>query len=652
MANLNLSRFFPIFLAGICVSVGFAQAPGTITTIAGNGVTGFGGDNGPALSASFNSPTTIAFGPGGVYYVSDFQNQRIRKVAANGTISTVAGTGAKGYNGDGILAVNASLNDPTGVALDSAGNIYIADAANDRIRKVDIATGMISTIAGNGVRGFSGDGGAATTAMLACPTRIKFNAAGTLYIADQCNHRIRTVDGVGVIRTVVGSGTAGAAFGGFSGDGGQALAAQFKHPTAFDFTADGGLVITDQLNYRIRRVNGAGIVNTIAGNSINGYSGDNGSGLAASISDPGAVAVDSLGNVYLGDTGNNRVRRIDTNGNITTIAGTGAAASTGDGGPATAAAVHEPFGVAFDSEGNLYVLQSGSDRIRRIAGVDPPLAPTISAGGIVLANLAPKVATISPLSIISVFGTGFASETILYPNLDGNFLARTLGNVCLEMNGERLPIFAVTPEQINAQAPATQTLGPASFTVISNCDTADALRSEAVTVELGRAAPQPAREVSSGVEMVTVEAATPAFFLYPPVVNGGLIAARFNEGNAAVAPQGMFTDQFGPSRPAKPGDIIVLYGTGWGETAAGLQTGELAEVAAEVLEEADPTVSFGGVVMDPNDIFYVGVTPQAAGLYQLAIRVPANAQPGDRQVVLTVYGKSTPTGPVIPVAAP
>lgn len=633
----------------------FAQAPGTITTIAGTGVAGFGGDGGPALSASFNSPTTMAFGPGGVYYVSDYQNQRIRKVAANGTVSTVAGTGVKGYNGDGILAVNASLNDPTGVALDSAGNIYIADAANDRIRKVDIATGMISTVAGSGVRGFSGDGGAATAAMLACPTRIKFSAAGTLYIADQCNHRIRTVDGVGVIRTVVGSGTAGAAFGGFSGDGGQALAAQFKHPTAFDFVTGGGLVITDQLNYRIRRVTGAGIVNTIAGNGTRAYSGDGGLGTSASVSDPGAVAVDSLGNVYFGDAGNNRVRRIDTNGNITTIAGTGAAASTGDGGPATAAAVHEPFGVAFDPEGNLYVLQSGSDRIRRIAGVAPPFeqAPTISAGGIVLANLAPKVATISPLSIISVFGTGFTSETIVNPNLDGNGdLERTLGNVCLEMNGERLPIFAVTPGQINAQAPAAQTLGPASFTAISNCDTANALRSEAVTIELGRAAPQPARELSSGVEMVTVETATPAFFLYPPAVNGGLIAARFNEGNAAVAPQGMFTDQYGPSRPAKPGDIIVLYGTGWGQTTAGLQTGQLATAAAEVLPAANRSVSFGGVVMHPNDVFYVGVTPQAAGLYQLAIRVPANAQPGNRQVVLTVYGKSTPTGPVIPVAAP
>ena len=514
---------------------------------------------------------------------------------------------------------------------------------------------MISTIAGNGVRGFSGDGGPAAGAMLACPTRIKFNAAGTLYIADQCNHRIRTVDGVGTIRTVVGSGAAGAAFGGFSGDGGQALAAQFKHPTAFDFAAGGGLVITDQLNYRIRRVTGAGIVNTIGGNGVKAFSGDGGSGLGASISDPGAVAVDSLGNVYFGDAGNHRVRRIDTNGIITTIAGTGAAASTGDGGPASAAAVHEPFGVAFDSAGNLYVLESGSDKIRRIAGVAPPFEqpPTISAGGIISANLAPKVSTISPLSIISVFGTGFGSETILFPNLDVNGdLATVLGNVCLEMNGERLPIFAVTPGQINAQASGAQTLGPASFTAISNCETAAALRSAPVTVEVERAAPRPVRQLSSGVEMVTVESATPAFFLYPPVVDGGLIAARFNADNVAIAPNGMFTDQFGPSRPAKPGEIIVLFGTGWGQTSAGLQAGELATAAAEVLPSAGRTVSFGGVVMDPDDILYVGVTPEAAGLYQLAIRVPANAQPGNRQVVLTVYGKSTPVGPVIPVAAP
>jgi uncharacterized protein (TIGR03437 family) len=152
--------------------------------------------------------------------------------------------------------------------------------------------------------------------------------------------------------------------------------------------------------------------------------------------------------------------------------------------------------------------------------------------------------------------------------------------------------------------------------------------------------------------MVTVEEATPGFFLFPPLANDGLIAARFNADAVAVAPDGMFVDQHGTSRPAKPGEIIVLYGTGWGETMVALGTGELATGAAELLPQANPMVTFGGIPMAAEDVFYVGVTPGTAGLYQLAIRVPASAIPGDNQVVLTVYGKSTPLGPVVPITSP
>lgn len=278
----------------------------------------------------------------------------------------------------------------------------------------------------------------------------------------------------------------------------------------------------------------------------------------------------------------------------------------------------------------------------------PPDPPSIAAGGVVMANLLPTVNEISPLSIISVFGSNFSTGTTLFPTLDGNGdLDRILAGTCLEMNGERLPIFAVTPGQINAQASEAQTLGPVSFTVITDCDTPNALRSE--TARGISPAPQ---ALTSAVEMATVEEATPVFFIYDPVAANGFIAARFNADSVAVAPAGALNDQFGPSRPAVPGDIIVLYGTGWGETTAGLAAGELATDAAQVLPGAFPSVTFGGVVMDTADVFYVGVTPQAAGLYQLAIRVPANAQPGNNQVVLTVYGKSTPVGPVVPVAVP
>ena len=270
------------------------------------------------------------------------------------------------------------------------------------------------------------------------------------------------------------------------------------------------------------------------------------------------------------------------------------------------------------------------------------LPPVISEGGIVLATLLPTVNTVSPRSIISVFGQNFSTTTTLFPELDGNGnLARGLGGSCLEMNGERLPIFAITPGQINAQASAAQTFGPASFQVITNCNTSNALLSEPVTVALG-----------SNAESATVETATPGFFLFEPLANDGFIAARFNSDAVIVAPAGLFNDDFGPSRPAKPGEIIAMFGTGWGPTTASLDTGQLAPGAAELLPNANPTVSFGGFVLNPQDVPYVGVAPGTAGLYQLVIYVPAGAQTGNHQVVLNVYGKSTPVGPVVPVVRP
>ena len=335
------------------------------------------------------------------------------------------------------------------------------------------------------------------------------------------------------------------------------------------------------------------------------------------------------------------------------------AAGDGTFGPKTDFAVGvSPFSVALadvNGDGTLDAVTANqlSANISVLLGNGDGQPPAISEGGIVLATLLPTFNTVSPLSIISVFGQNFSTDTILFPNLDSQGKLDTiLGGTCLMMNGEALPIFAITPAQINAQALAAKTLGPASFIVVTNCATAAPISSAPLTVEIGRAASPTPQELTSDVEMSTVESVTPGFFLFPPLADDGLIAARFNDDAVAVAPDGMFTDQFGTSRPAMPEDIIVLYGTGWGETAAALGTGELASGAAAVLPTANSTVTFGGIPMAAEDVFYVGVTPFTAGLYQLAIRVPVSAQPGNNQVILTVYGKSTPVGPVIPVTSP
>lgn len=310
----------------------------------------------------------------------------------------------------------------------------------------------------------------------------------------------------------------------------------------------------------------------------------------------------------------------------------------------------------FDPSDGVFNLSAGGNNeifVAQLAdGGGGSVSPTISSDGIVVANLLPVVSTISPLSIISVFGDNFSTETILYPDLAGpGQLATILGGVCLMMDGNPLPMFALTPGQINAQVSANVGLGVASFTVVTDCDTSNPLSSAPLLRKV-----RAPRELTSGVETVTVEEATPSFFIFNPVAADGFVAARFNatetQTAAAVAPEGMFNDEFGPSRPAKPGDIILLYGTGWGETNPPFAMGELANGAAEVLPGANPKLTLGGVQLANEDLIYVGVTPQTAGLYQAAIRIPANTTPGNNQVVLTVYGKSTPVGPVIPIAAP
>jgi uncharacterized protein (TIGR03437 family) len=329
---------------------------GVITTVAGNGTPGFSGDSGPATSAQLYGPRGVAVDSAGNLYIADTDNNRIRKIS-NGVIATVAGTTAQGSSGDNGPATGAGLYLPDSIAVDSAGNLYIADPENNRIRKV--ANGVIVTMAGGWTRGFSGDNGPVSGAMFNDPTGVAVDSAGNLYIADSGNNCIREISN-GVIATVAGNGTQG-----ISGDRGPATSAQLNQPTAVAADFAGNLYISDTGNIRIRKVS-SGVITTVAGNGTPGFSGDNGPATSARLFGPSGLAADSAGNIYIADADNGRVRKV-SNGVVTTVAGNGAHGYSGDNGPATSAQLSGPLGVAVDASGNLYIADFYVNRIRKVA---------------------------------------------------------------------------------------------------------------------------------------------------------------------------------------------------------------------------------------------------------------------------------------------
>ncbi|WP_428746159.1 immunoglobulin-like domain-containing protein [Sulfurimonas sp.] len=331
----------------------------TISTVTGNGARGFSGDYRYATNAALFFPQGIAVNQAGELFIADTDNNRIRKVDTNGIITTVAGNGAQGFSGDYRYATNAALSYPHGIAINQAGELFIADTDNNRIRKVD-TNGIITTVAGNGSYGFSGDNGDATNASLLEPRAIAINQAGELFIADVGNNRIRKVDTNGIITTVAGNGTQG-----FSGDGGDATNASLYYPHGIAINQAGELFIASS-NSRIRKVDTNGIITTVAGNGARGFSGDGGDATNASLLEPRAIAINQVGELFIADTYNNRIRKVDTNGIITTVAGNGARGFSGDNGDATNTSLFFPQGIAINQAGELFIADTINDRIRKL----------------------------------------------------------------------------------------------------------------------------------------------------------------------------------------------------------------------------------------------------------------------------------------------
>jgi len=335
---------------------------GVIATVAGNGSKGYSGDNGPATQAQLFDPDAVVIDHAGNIVIADAGNARVRRISRGGLITTVAGTGRAGYSGDGGPAINAELGGRQpilglGIAVDDEGTIYIADGGNDRVRKV--ANGIITTVAGDGRTGYSGDGGPAINAELS-PSGIALDKRGNLYIADMPHHVVRKVSTAGIITTVAGNGRQGNL-----GDGGPAVEAQLNSPISVAFDANGTLYIADQASSVIRRVAADGVITTVAGNGTQGYSGDGRRATMASLYISGAVATDTTGNLYVAEVG--RIRKISPAGTITTVGGTGACRCyTGDNGPAVKAGLWVPKGIAVDTAGNIYFSDSPDHAIRML----------------------------------------------------------------------------------------------------------------------------------------------------------------------------------------------------------------------------------------------------------------------------------------------
>ena len=335
---------------------------GIIDTLAGRGTQGDRGDGGPASRAELNFPRSVAVDPEGNVYVADTRNHRIRKIDTAGLISTFAGTGEDGDSGDGGPATDAELCYPTGVATDVAGNVYVADRWNHRVRKVD-TDGVISTVAGTGSPGGNGDGGSAIEAQLAFPVAVAVDPSGNVYVAEGGSHRIRKVSVDGVITRFAGTGTAG-----FSGDGGPAARARLANPAGVASDATGNVYFADAWNHRIRRVDASGVISTFAGTGDRVDGGDGGPAAEAQLAYPAAIASGPAGDLYVvtyvPSTGNRRIRKIGADGMISAFAGTGGEGYAGDADPAPAAQLAYPLGVAVDADGNVYIADARNARVR------------------------------------------------------------------------------------------------------------------------------------------------------------------------------------------------------------------------------------------------------------------------------------------------
>ena len=505
----------------------------TIETIAGTGTAGSTGNGGPATAAEFDDPEGMVKDAAGNLYIADGNNHVVRKVTPAGVISIFAGTGTSGNTGDGGQATSAELNTPEGLAVDDLGDLFIADQDGEVIREVT-TDGIIHTIAGTGTAGDTGDGGLATAAKLSFPSNMVFDAAGDLYIADLGNESVREVKTNGIISTFAGTGAAG-----YTGDNGLATAATLNTPYGLAIDPAGDIYISDVQNFAIREVTTDGIIHTVAGTGTGGYTGDNGPATAATLTYPAGIALDSSGDLYIADQGNNVVREVTPDGTIRTLAGTGTAGYTGDGGAANAATFNDDQQIATDSANNVYIADRSNNAIREVLASVPI---TVTAYG------AATQFVVSAASTGPTAGTADA-VTVTAEDAYGNVVANYAGTVH----------FASSDAQATLPANATLTNGKGVFQVAfgtagsqsvtaTDGTTASINGTQSGIVVTPAAATRytvtgGAAETAGGVESVTVT----AYDAYGNVATGyaGTVAVTSSDSQATLPPNAALTNGVG-----------------------------------------------------------------------------------------------------------
>jgi len=595
-----MRRIAALFLFPI--SIAFGQT-GIITTIAGT-TRGYSGDGGPATAAAltlanvqnecdparYEEQNHLSVDRAGNIYIADTNNNRIRRIAPDGIITTVAGsgqrpgidpsrcspTGGAAEAGDGGPAALAKLYGPAQALMLSGGSLLISDQKNNRIRQVT-PSGTIATVVGSNLHSFFAPNIPATLTPLDWPSSIAVDPDGRGYFAELHSNRIARANSDGRLQVVAGTGLPGS-----GADGPDATRSALTNPVHIAFDRAGNLLVVEQGNHRIRKVSPAGAIETIAGTGSPGYSGDGGRATAAQLNQPNAVAVDASGNLFIADMGNHRIRRVAVDGTISTIAGNGQIGRGADGIPATQSPLNFPNAVAVDNNGDVLIADWQNYLIRKVSFA---IRPAISPGGIVnAASFLPSPVPLAPGALISIFGINFSTALTQATELP---LPTEMAGISVTVNGTRMPLVFVSPNQINAQLPYDLRSGEAKIRVTS-------------------------AQGSSAEESVNIGAAAPGIFM----IAGGTRAVAINQD---------FTLNTAENAEAR-GRVLTVYLTGIGPLDGELPAGQPAPSSTLYRAALDSSATIGG---RDAPILFLGLTPGFVGLAQANVQIPADAPIGN-----------------------